>query len=304
MKISLKKALVIFALVLLLANIAVWEIVFVQSRQSHGGARELIVAFLDIGQGDAIFIQAPNGNQVLVDGGPTAKVLSQIGGLMPWYDKTLDMIVITNPDKDHIAGFVDVLRRYDVEYLLEPGTENKSLVNAEVHELAAAKNVKTLTARRGMEIVLDPSAGVLLTVLFPDRDVSQEEPNDGSIVMRLTYGETEVMLTGDAPSSVEKYLLSLHKSSLASGTSSPDLGLESDILKIGHHGSKTSTAQEFVSAVRPQYAVISSGKENKYGHPSPETLDTLSQFPLEVLRTDTLSTIVFHSDGKNLSWVK
>ncbi len=304
MKISLKKAFVILALVLLLANIAVWEMVFVQNRQSQGGAGELIVAFLDIGQGDSIFIQAPNGNQVLVDGGPTAKVLSQIGSLMPWYDKTLDMIVITNPDKDHIAGFVDVLRRYDVEYLLEPGTENKSLVNAEVHELATANGVKTLLARRGMEIVLDPSAGVLLTVLFPDRDVSEEEPNDGSIVMRLTYGETEVMLTGDAPSSVEKHLLSLQSQLSVSASSSSSLRLESDILKIGHHGSKTSTAQEFVSAVSPQYAVISSGKENKYGHPNPETLGTLSQFPLEVLRTDTLGTIVFQSDGKNLSRVK
>lgn len=303
---ALQKTLLVVAGLLILANAVVWQAFFVSRHQKTSDL--LTVAFLDIGQGDAIYIEAPNGNQVVVDGGPTAKVLPELGSLMSWQDKTLDMIVITNPDKDHIAGFVDVLKRFDVTYLLEPGTENKSLVNSEVHNLAEEKGVKGLLARRGMEIVLDEKAGVLLTVLFPDHDVSKETSNDGSIVMRLTYGETEVMLTGDAPSGVEKHLLAISTPKVLSvtgafSTTSADLRLESDILKVGHHGSKTSTSKEFVAALKSQFAVISSGKDNKYGHPSPETLDTLGQFPLEVLRTDQRGTIVMKSDGKKF-WLE
>ncbi len=296
----MKKVLLSIAVGLLVANVAVRYTIFTEREKVS--SQELTVAFLDIGQGDAIFIEAPNGNQVIVDGGPNAKILPELGALMPWYDKSIDMIIITNPDKDHIAGFVDVLKRYDVSYLVESGTENKSLVNNEVHELADSEEVEKIIARRGIEIVLDPSAGVVLTVLFPDRDVSKEKTNDGSIIMRLTYGETEVLLTGDAPSTVEKHLLSIQDSLQGTASTtvslSPNLNLESDILKVGHHGSKTSTAPEFVKAVAPQFAVISSGKENKYGHPTEEVLGILGSFPLEVLRTDQLGTIVMKSNGK------
>lgn len=288
-----KKVLLALAVVLLLGNLMVWSSIYSRKRQLM--SRELTVAVLNVGQGDAIFIQAPNGNQVIVDGGPNAKILQELGGLMPWNDKTIDMIVITNPDKDHIAGFVDVLKRYDVDYLLESGTENNSLVNNEVKRLAEVNKVEKILARRGMEIFLDEAAGVKLTILFPDRDVSAEKTNDGSIVMRLTYGETEVMLTGDATSGVERHLLGLENSF---SSSTPELGLQSDILKVGHHGSKTSSSYEFVKAVAPKFALISLGKDNKYGHPNEEVLGTLAAFPLEVFRTDQMGTIVMKSDGK------
>lgn len=288
-----KKVLFVLAILFLLGNLMVWSGIY--SKKRHLASKELTVAVMNVGQGDAIFIQAPNGNQVIVDGGPSAKILQELGGLMPWNDKSIDMIVITNPDKDHIAGFVDVLKRYDVQYLLESGTENNSLVNNEVKRLAEANKLEKILARRGMEIFLDEKAGVKLTILFPDRDVSKEKTNDGSIVMRLTYGETEVMLTGDAPSAVEKHLLAL-KTSFSSST--PELGLQSDILKVGHHGSKTSSNYEFVKAVAPKFALISLGKDNKYGHPSDEALGTLAAFPLEVFRTDHMGTIVMKSDGK------
>ncbi len=289
MKIPIQKILVSVAGVLAVCTVAIWMAVFTENQRNN-----LTVAFLDIGQGDSIFIEAPNGNQILVDAGPNAKVLQELGGVMPWYDKSLDMIVVTNPDKDHIAGFVDVLKRFDVQYVLEPGTENKTLINTTLHELMSQKNVEKGIARRGMEIVLDKKRNIILTILFPDSDVSKLKSNDGSIVMRLTYGETEVMLTGDAPTSVEKHILSLDNSD-------PQFGLQSDILKIGHHGSKTSTSKEFVTAVKPAYAVISSGKGNKYGHPTPETLATLGTFPLQVLRTDELGTIIMKSDGKSFA---
>jgi competence protein ComEC len=301
---KLQKALLALVLLLLVANAAVWQVVFTSPVRKDGANEQLLtVAFLDVGQGDAIYIEAPNGNQIVVDGGPTAKILPELGALMPWYDKSIDMIVITNPDKDHIAGFVSVLKRFDVKYLLEPGTENKSLVNTEVHELARAKKVEQVFARRGMKIVLDSHAGVMLTVLFPDRDVSKESSNDGSIVMQLTYGETEVMLTGDATSEVERHILSLASVATTSTNKFSDPQLQSDVLKVGHHGSKTSTAPEFVRALNPQFAVISSGRENKYGHPAEEVLGILGSFPLEILRTDQQGTIVMKSDGKRF-WVE
>ena len=281
---------------LAVTNGAIWHAVYLESAR-----HELTVAFLDIGQGDAIFIEAPNGNQILVDGGPDAKVLHELGAVMPWYDKSLDMIVITNPDKDHIAGFIDILKRFDVGSVLEPGTQSKTLTHTTLQELIKEKEIPKTLARRGMKIILDDTPGreVILTVLFPDRDVSMETTNDGSIVARLTYGETEVMLTGDAPIGVENHLLSITDSSTPQF-----LRLESDILKAGHHGSKTSSSEEFVKMVNPQYAVISCGKENKYGHPNDETLATLAKFPLKLFRTDQLGTIIMKSDGKKFTRVE
>lgn len=302
----MKKILLAVSALLLIANAAVWHAVYTES-----GRKNLTVAFLDIGQGDAIFIEAPNGNQIVIDGGPNSKILHELGGLMPWYDKTIDAIVITNPDKDHVAGFADVLKRYEVSYLIESGTQNKSLIHNAVQELAREKGVEKITARRGMEIFLDdePDGRVVLSVLFPDRDVSKEKPNDGSIVMRLKYGETEIMFMGDAPISVEKHLLSLAESGTGLNTGldmelGAGLNLESDILKVGHHGSKTSTAEEFLMAINPKFAVISNGKENKYGHPHEEVLATLANFPLKILRTDEMGTIVMESDGKNFVQAK
>ncbi len=302
------KKLVLFIVgVLLVGNGAVWHTLYVAHEKTQ--AKELVVAFFDIGQGDAIFIEAPNGNQILVDSGADAKVLQELGKIMPWYDKSLDLIVLTNPDKDHIGGFIPILKRYAVSYALEPGTENKTLTNSTLHELITEKSVEKILAQRGLRIFLDETPGreVVLTVLFPDHDVSKESSNDGSIVARLTYGETEIMLTGDAPIAVENRLLN----SLNSSSTAPELGLASDILKVGHHGSKTSTGESFVKAIEPKFAVISSGKSNKYGHPNEETLATLeaaaqlgtststtSTSSIQILRTDQLGTIVMKSDGK------
>lgn len=283
---------------LILGNVALWSVLYKENDRDNTGT--LTVIFLDIGQGDAIFIEAPNGNQVLVDGGSNAKVLHELGKLMPWYDKSIDMLVATHPDLDHIGGFVSVLKRYKVKYLLEPGVESKTLTSSTVHELAQSNRVKIVTARRGMRIILDDSRDkkVIMTVLFPNKDVSKDDPNDASIVMRLTYGDTEVMLTGDAPVSVEKKLVYLDNKPIDANAPLSDLRLASDVLKVGHHGSKTSSTEEFVMAVNPNYAVISSGKDNKFGHPHAEVLSILAKFSVNVLRTDERGTIIMKSDGR------
>jgi beta-lactamase superfamily II metal-dependent hydrolase len=139
---------------------------------------------------------------------------------------------------------------------------------------------------------MDLGGGVVINILFPDRDVSSWATNDGSVVARLSYGKTSIMLTGDAPMKTEKIIL---------GEFSPP-ELASTILKVGHHGSRTSTSPSFVKTVSPVYALISDGKNNKYGHPHQETLDTLNSLGVKILRTDLLGTIIMKSDGKNATF--
>ncbi len=253
--------------------------------------RKLTFAMLDVGQGDALFIESPTGTQILVDGGPPRKILGRLTRVMPLFDRTIDAIIITNPDRDHMGGFLDVLKTYKVKQVIEPGTFNDdSAIYRELKEVIAKKNITNILAKKGMQI--DLGGGVFLDILFPDRDVSTWTTNDGSIVARLSYGETSVMLTGDTTAETEKIILSENAKE----------ALDSDILKVAHHGSKTSSSKAFVEAVSPEYALISDGKNNTYGHPHQQTLDTLSSLGIEVWRTDILGTIIMKSDGQTVTF--
>lgn len=254
----------------------------------------LKVAFLDIGQGDAIYIESPSGNQMLIDGGAGKAVLRELSKVMPFYDRSLDVVLATHADSDHVGGLPNVLGKYKVGLFLETGVPGESSAYQELesrimnYELSG--KVKKVLVRRGM--VVDLGQGAILEILFPDRDPSGMETNTASIVARLVYGENEFLLTGDSPSAIEHYLISLDGAHQGS--------LQSDVLKAGHHGSKTSTSPEFVSAVSPEYAIVSAGKDNRYGHPHQEVLDTLTNFGAKILRTDEIGRIVFKSDGVNL----
>lgn len=265
-------------------TIFIWYAVFLENRGNI-----LTIAFLDVGQGDAIFIEAPNGNQMLVDGGPPKTVLSALRKVMPFYDRSIDMILVTNPDSDHIGGFVDVLRAYKVGELVEPGTQSPSATYSALEKTADNKNIPKIIAQRGMTIWLSKKRGIGFHILFPDRDVSGMATNNGSIVGRLVYGNTSIMFTGDSPNTIEHYLVSLDGKNL-----------KSDILKAGHHGSRTSSSEEFVGYVSPESAVISAGAGNTYGHPHQETLDMFAKFDIKTFRTDQMGTIVMKSDGENL----
>ena len=252
-------------------------------KNSH---RSLTFAMLDIGQGDGLFIESPTGTQILIDGGPPKKILSALARIMSPFDKHLDAIIITNPDQDHIGGFLDVLKVYKVDMVFEPGTYNDSKIYQNLETEIKNKNIPDILARRGMR--LNMGGGAMLDILFPDRDVFDWAANDGSIVAKLTYGKTAMMLTGDASTETEKIILGeLSKTALTS-----------TILKVGHHGSRTSTSEAFVKAVSPMYAMISNGKNNNYGHPHQDTLDTLASFGVKIFRTDLLGNIIMKSDGE------
>jgi len=274
-----KYGLLLSVVALLVVNIYLLSL---DLRNRHRG---LTFAMLDIGQGDGLFIESPTGTQILVDAGPPGKILGKLSQVMSPFDRRIDALVITNPDQDHIGGFSDILKKYKVGEVFEPGTYNDSKTYGNLEAEIKNKKVPDILAKRGMR--LDIGGGAVIDILFPDRDVSIWNRNDGSVVARLSYGKTSIMLTGDATKETEKIILG----------ENPAEQLQSTVLKVGHHGSHTSTSTEFAQAVHPLYAIISDGKDNKYGHPHQETLDTLNQFGAKILRTDLLGTIIMYSDG-------
>ncbi len=265
---------------LLLGNIFVWM------APAH---RDLRVSFLDIGQGDSILIESPTGVQILVDAGrPDGAALRELGEILPFWDRSLDAVVETHPDQDHIGGMPDVFERYDVDIFVTPGIENDTSATKATERAAEKEGAVRVIALRGMRLIL--GGGAYADVLFPDRDVPNIETNTGSVVMRVVYGNTSFLLTGDSPKPIEKYLISLGSAEL-----------ESDVLKAGHHGSKTSSDPAFLRAVSPSYGVFSRGCDNTYGHPSPETIRVFQEAHIPILDTCTEGRITLISDGRTVA---
>ena len=247
----------------------------------------LCVVFLDVGQGDAIFIQSPSGRQMLIDSGRDSGVLHQLGEVMSFSDRDVDYVVATHPDADHIGGLSVVLDRFSVGNVIRTENESDTGVWETVERKIEEEGAVVHYARRGQRY--DLGSNVYVEILFPDIDASELESNTSSIVARLVYGDTAFMLTGDSPKSIEEYLV------LVEGEN-----LESDVLKVGHHGSRTSTSELFLAEVEPEYAVISAGADNSYGHPHIEVTDALFNFGVTTLSTAENGNIVFWSDGKSV----
>ena len=264
-------------------NIFIWGIV---AHANRSGV--LTVVFLDVGQGDAIYIEAPNGNQVLIDGGPSSgALLRALGGVMPFYDRSIDLVLATHPDQDHVGGLPSVIDRMHVESVVT--TENTSETGAygAFEKAIIEKSPRHVFARAGERIVLDD--GIVLEILFPDRNTVGWDSNTGSIVARLSYGAESFLFMGDSPQSVEQYLVGKNGSIL-----------HSNVVKLGHHGSRTSSSRVFLSAVSPEYAVVSAGKDNKYGHPHKEVTELLNEFNIPFVSTAERGSIIFKTDGETL----
>ena len=269
-----------FLSVLFLGAIFVWYAVLAETR---GG---LTVAFLNVGQGDAIFIEAPNGNQVLIDGGPNKAVLRELSKQMPFYDRTIDTVILTHPHLDHYAGFNEIMKKYKVSLEIDSGTKNKSAGFVEFENLIKDGDIKRFYAKRGMRIDMDKD--LHLDILLPIVNNENLSEHDGMLVSRLVYKNNSFLLAGDMEDNLENFLLVLGDS------------LKSDVLKIGHHGSQTSTSENFLGWVNPDLAVISAGQNNKYGHPHKEVTDRLARFEIPTLRTDEKGTVIIKSDGEKI----
>lgn len=284
-----KKKLLLLGIFLALVVLAWWpEFGMVKFRPPLCNPELLCVAFLDVGQGDAIFMQSPSGRQLLIDTGRNQEVLRGLGEVMSFSDREIDYVLATHPDADHIGGLSDVLDRFKVAHVIRTANESDSSLWEEAEKKIEAEGAVVTIARRGQRF--DLGDGVFLDILFPDVDVSEYESNTASIVARLVYGETSFMLTGDSPKSIEEYLV------LVEGEY-----LESDVLKVGHHGSRTSTSELFLVEVSPSYAVISAGKDNSYGHPHLEVTDALFNAGIETFNTADQGHIIFWSDGEDLT---
>jgi competence protein ComEC len=253
----------------------------------------LHVTFLNVGQGDAILITTPEGRQILVDGGPSPSALtSALGKEMPFWDRSIDLLVLTHPDADHITGLVKVLERYRVDGWLDNGLPDDDATYARCEELLDAASVSRHIARAGDR--LDMGRELVLEVLHPATEPlagSDASSNDNSVVLRLTWEQASFLLTGDLEAEGEQHLLH-------SGQSLP-----SSVLKVAHHGSGGSSTEEFLSVVDPDYAVISVGAGNRFGHPKQAVLDRLASVgDVTILRTDRQGTVEFVTDGQQL-WI-
>jgi competence protein ComEC len=278
---------IIPALVFLWLGAGHWQINPIPTKADTA---KLQVSFLDVGQGDAILIQAPGGKKVLLDGGEDGdKLLSNLDEEFGWRDKKIDLMVLSHPHADHVRGFNSLFGRYQISEVVGTGVLHNSSVYEAWLTNIKNNNLKLKTVKAGETI--DLGGGATLQVLFPFSDLNGQTVsnlNNSSLVLKLTYGQISFLLTGDAEEEVEKQLLA----------SSVDVSAQ--VLKVAHHGSANATSMKFLEAVKPQLAIISVGKDNDFGHPHDTTLNKLEASGAKILRTDELGTIKISTDGKSI----
>lgn len=242
------------------------------SRLAQG---DLHIYFLDVGQGDAVLIKTPSDQIILVDGGPGTEILTELNDILPFLKKDIDLMVLTHPHADHIEGLVAVLKRYDVESALVTGVQyNNAYYDEFLRDLR--DEAKVYFAYSGMDF--DFGDGVFLDTLYPFELIVGEEfenVNNSSIVMRITYEDVAILLSGDAEVEIEEMLLGSE--------------VEADLMKASHHGSRTANSEEFLEAVSPEVVVIQVGKDNQFDHPHEETLKNLEG--IDVYRNDLHGTV-------------
>ncbi len=276
----LRVGIVIVVFLVALVGIWIWS-------QPDG---TLHVTFLDVGQGDAIFIETPDGRQIVVDGGRYPSLfLDKLGQEMPFWDRDLDIVVATHGDEDHILGLVEALGRYEIDRLLINGAEAAG--SASYEALLEAAHEEQIPIQRAMaREIIDLGDGTWLEILHPGPELDTDDRNENSVSLRVVYGDFAVLLTGDAEEGAEREMM-------ANGRP-----LQSAVFKAGHHGSRSSSSRAFLEAVRPQIVIISAGKENKYDHPHLEVLQRAEEIGATVLRTDEMGSVEIISDGQSYWW--
>jgi competence protein ComEC len=278
-----KKLKLVWIILGILVGLNIFAFRIVYDLNKH---RELRVVFLDVGQGDSIFIETPSKQQILIDGGPGTVVLEKLAEEMPFYDRTLDLIVLTHPEHDHMSGLIEVLKRYDVENILWTGVVRDTSDCEEWQKAIKAEQASIFIAEQGLKIKIKNG---YIDILSPFEILAGEnikDSNETSIMARLVFGKNSFLFTGDTGFETENKLIE------------KNIYLDSDILKVGHHGSKYSTSANFLSLVSPDIAVIQVGK-NSYGHPSNEVLARLENFGINIFRNDINKNIEIVSNGNN-----
>ncbi len=241
----------------------------------------LKVVFLDVGQGDAILISEGQ-NQILIDGGRDGKaLLEKLGQFVPFWDRQIEVVIATHPDSDHIGGLIEALKNYQIGAIAQTGSESDSRTYEIWKSLAEKEKAEKIKIAGGLDIKFP--GGAELRTLYPPEgaNFSFRKSNDGSVVAKLIFGENRFLFTGDLPGSREFEIIN------------DKIDLAADILKVSHHGSKYSTGDDFLKAVKSREAVVSVGKNNAYGHPAPEVLERLKNHKAAIWRTDESGSIVY-----------
>jgi len=274
-----KKIVLIILIGLVVANVLAFSVVWDLKQ-----AKVLEVIFFDVGQGDSIFIKSSAGHQILIDGGPDSSVLEKLAQEMPFFDRSIDMIILTHPDSDHLTGLIEVLKRYRIDYIVWTGVIKETEDFKQWQKLINEERAVIKIAEAGQRIKFSQA---YLEILYPFNSLAGQQlksTNNTSIVSQLVLRDNSFLFTGDIDKSIEQALITRN------------VFLDSDILKIAHHGSKTSSSQEFIEKVSPKTAIIFCGKNNKYNYPTQEVLDVLKNNNINILRTDQNGDIRFISN--------
>lgn len=265
-------------------NLLLWIEVF------EVASRELEVTFFDVGEGDSIFIETPAHHQVLVDGGPDKQILlSKIGDKLPFWDRSLDVVVLTHPDRDHLAGLLGVLDAYQVDTVLWTGVVKDTQLYRRWVERLQKEDCRVIIAHSDTDL---RTFSVYFDIVSPLQSLNRrqvKETNDSSVVMRVDYQTFQFLLTGDISQRVENKLVQKQAS------------ISSDFLKVAHHGSRSSTGLSFLKWVDPRLAVISVGEDNMYGHPHQSVLSRLASQGIPVRRTDQQGDITISINNHHYS---
>ncbi len=259
------------------------------NRYSRIDPKTMLVHFIDVGQGDSILVQINNKN-LLIDSGPKSDEKKFIGYLSSLNLDKLDYVIATHPHEDHIGNMVDVIKDYNILKFYAPKVQSTTKTFEEMIDALKNKDLKINVIKKGTNSI-DLGPNTQVTVFSPMRD-SYEDLNNYSPVIKVQYGNTSFLFTGDAQKDVEKEILD------------NNYDISADVLKIGHHGSSTSTSNDFLSKVNPSIAVISVGNDNIYNHPNKDTLKLLSIHNIETYRTDTNGNVLVSSDGSKITVVK
>ncbi len=254
--------------------------------------RFLKVIFFDIGQGDAIFIETPQRYQILIDAGPNEKIIEKLEKEMPFYDRTIDLVVLSHPEHDHYAGLIPVLEKYEVKNILWTGVVRDNQEWKKWKQALEKEQANIAIGFSGKRIIVQKQPLIYADILYPFENLENKNfknSNNTSLVLHLFFGKTSFLFTGDIEKKIEKEIVKKE-----------DIDLKADVLKVAHHGSKTSSSEEFLESVFPKLAIIQSGKNNRYGHPHYEVLARLAKFGIEVLRTDEKGDIKIISDGRRI----
>lgn len=263
---------ILFVVFLVIFNFFVWSQIIYGSNKKNN---DLEIYFLDVGQGDSELINLSNNVQILIDGGPDNKILKELSLILPPTDRYIDLVVLSHSQYDHFAGLIEILKRYEIGAFIYNGREGTANAFGDLKKIIEKNKIPTIILTQGNKI---KHQDIQFEVLSPSKNfISSKELNDTTLTLKLTGKNSKILFTGDIGFKVEDYL-------------TQNFDIDSDVLKVGHHGSKYSSSQKFLKAVSPKISVIEVGK-NSYGHPTPQTINGLASIGSQIFRTDKNGTI-------------